>query len=109
MPYDSKTADIILAINQVTDPEYLRAINRACIDRMREAQRIKLQGLQASGALRVGARVSFESRKTRTRVTGVVEKINQKTVMVKSPTGLWKVAPSLLKVESDPQPSAVTA
>ena len=61
---------------------------------------IKLQrtynARQTARALTVGAMVSFEGRGGKT-VTGVVEKINQKTVVVSTPTGKWKVTASMLK------------
>ncbi len=95
-----KTADVILALNQISDVEELRAVNRACIDRLREVQRLAVRELSASGTLSKGTRVSFESRKLRHRISGTVVKINQKTVQVQSDAGaLWNVGASQIQIE----------
>ena len=57
---------------------------------------------QATRALRIGDRVSFKGRRNET-VRGVVEKVNRKTVSVRSSaTGTrWRVTASMVNVENE--------
>jgi uncharacterized protein YkvS len=75
----------------------IRGMSNDEINQVVEA--IKLQrtynARQTARSLMVGDVVSFTGRKG--QVTGTVEKINQKTVIVNSPTaGKWKVTASML-------------
>jgi hypothetical protein len=72
------------------------------IESLREAQNalnVRYRELQSRAARTFikGDKVSFRSNRTGEFVTGIVEKINQKTVSVRTPTANWKVSPSLLK------------
>ena len=49
----------------------------------------------ATKSFRVGQRVQFDSSK-KGQVVGTIEKINSKTIIVKSGSTKWKVTPSLL-------------
>ena len=51
---------------------------------------------QSARSLTVGAMVTFEGRGGK-MVTGVVDKINRKTVVVTTPTGKWRVTASMIK------------
>ena len=48
-------------------------------------------------AFRKGQTVSFKSTRTGQPITGVIVKINTKTIHVNSPVGNYRVSPSLLK------------
>jgi uncharacterized protein YkvS len=76
----------------------IRNMNADEINQVVEA--IKLQrtynARQTARALSVGSMVTFEGRGGK-MITGVVEKINQKTVVVNTPTGKWRVTASMLK------------
>ncbi len=102
MPLSPKSADILIALNQVTDVDELRTLNTAVIDRIREVQRIQLQGMKASGQIRPGVRVSFVSAKLGgQRVFGVVDKINQKTVSLTTEVSMtgYRVPVTMLQIE----------
>ena len=50
---------------------------------------------------RVGTKVSFKAKRLSTRVYGTIDKVNPKTIGVKTEDdGNWKVSKSLLKVEA---------
>ena len=69
--------------------EELRNLNRAVYEAIRTRE------LAAAGTFLVGDRVSFRAKDGRT-ITGIVHKINLKTIKVKSIDVLWVVTPSLL-------------
>lgn len=56
----------------------------------------KLKQMQAGASFNLKDVVEFTDRYERT-VRGVVEKINPKSVRVRTETGLWNVSPTLLK------------
>ena len=84
------------AILAITNIEDLREAQDALQVKYREIQRLSAM------AFRVGDIVSFNSRNGQ-KITGIVNKVNQKTVSVKtsptlnSPASNWKVSPSLLR------------
>lgn len=83
----------ILKMDSLDDIRTLsKQINAAIKMRYSELQRHK------AFSLGVGARVEF-SDKLGNKVTGVVQKINPKTVMVKADrtSTVWRVTPSLLR------------
>lgn len=77
----------IFAIDNVDD---LRRVSEVINARFREIQR------RMAVMFQVGDQVQFKSRSGQT-VTGTVQKVNQKTILVKTPTMNWKVAASLLQ------------
>jgi uncharacterized protein YkvS len=61
--------------------------------------RNRMDSLQRNAAysFNVGDLVEFNSRRTGSKVVGVVKKVNRKTILVKSQDVIWKVTSSLLK------------
>ena len=78
----------ITAIRNMTNDEINQVVEAIKLQRTYNAR-------QTARALSVGDTVQFEGRNG--RVTGTVEKINQKTVIVNSFSGKWKVTASMLK------------
>ena len=72
------------------DKNTLDAIIAEVKNRQREMQR------EIGNAFNVGDKVWFDANR-RGRIEGMISKINQKTIVVKTPTVTWKVTPSLLK------------
>ena len=70
--------------------EEIRSISQAISIKFKEMQRV------ASIRFSKGDKVSFQTRSGET-ITGVVARINQKTVTVNTPNSQWKVSGSLLK------------
>ena len=66
----------------------LRALNRAVIERINILNRVSLDGFK------IGEAVSFNARGD--EITGIVLKINKKSVSVRTSKGTWRVSPSLL-------------
>lgn len=83
----STATKAIFAIDNLDD---LREVQNALNVRFRELQR------RAAVSFRVGDKVQFKSRSGQI-ITGTVQKINQKTVSVNTPTSNWKVSASLLQ------------
>ena len=79
---------VITAIRGMTNDEIKQVVEAIKLQRTYNAR-------QTARALSVGDTVQFEGRNG--RVTGTVEKINQKTVIVNSLSGKWKVTASMLK------------
>jgi hypothetical protein len=84
------------AIFAIDNLEDLRDAQSALNARFRELQR------RAAVFFQVGDKVSFKSR-TGENITGIVNKVNQKTISIKTastlsnPASNWKVSPSLLR------------
>jgi len=78
------------AIFDIDNLDDLREAQNALNARFRELQ------LRAAHSFRIGEKVTFKTR-TGEIVTGVIKKINQKTVSVQTATTNWKVSASLLK------------
>lgn len=86
----AKTIDIVTAIRNLTTLEEIKEINDAV-----SLQWTFIQ-LCAAKSFRKGDKVTFTGKGT--VLTGVVEKVNQKTVAVKTgPHQTWRVSPNLLK------------
>jgi len=79
----------ITAIRNMSNDEINQVVEAIKLQRTYNAR-------QTARALSVGDTVSFTGRGGAT-VTGVVEKINRKTVIVKEGFTKWKVTASLLK------------
>lgn len=84
-------------LNQTT-LKTIRNADRATLDaiiaEVKNRQRQMQQDIGSS--FNVGDKVWFDAKR-RGRVEGLIEKINQKTIVVKTPLVTWKVSPSLLK------------
>ena len=78
----------ITAIRNMTNDEINQVVEAIKLQRTFNARSV-------ARALSVGDTVQFDGRKG--RVTGTVEKINTKTVIVNSLSGKWKVTASMLK------------
>jgi hypothetical protein len=78
------------AIFAIDNMEDLREVMNACNVRFRELQ------ARAAHSFSRGDSVSFVT-KSGQKITGVVTKVNQKTVSVKTATSEWKVSGSLLR------------
>ena len=90
---DEKEIDmstVTKAIYDIDSMEELRIIMNIVNMRFKE-----LQARAAQSFVR-GDTVTFTTKHGQ-KITGVVTKINQKTVSVKTPTSEWKVSGSLLK------------
>ena len=76
----------------------LRDMNALIVLRLKSINTIN--GYKVAATLKLGDMVAFKS--PRGVLTGVLEKINDKTVNVNTPTGGWKVALNLVrKVEHE--------
>jgi len=69
--------------------EELRDLNRSVVEAIRARE------TSVACTFQVGDRVSFRAKDGRT-ITGIVHKINLKTIKVKSIDVMWAVSPSLL-------------
>jgi predicted DNA-binding ribbon-helix-helix protein len=88
---------VMKKLNQTTlktirnaDDETLNAIIAEIKNRQRQMQQ------DIGSSFNVGDKVWFDANR-RGRIEGMISKINQKTIVVKTPTVTWKVTPSLLK------------
>ena len=70
--------------------EEIRALSNAISFKFKEMQRV------ATVRFAKGDKVSFPTRSGET-ITGVVARVNQKTVTVNTPNSQWKVSGSLLR------------
>ena len=84
----------------MTDLIDATTLRLATIEELRELNRIVYEAIRAretsvARAFQVGDRVKFTAKDGRT-ITGIVHKINLKTIKVKSIDVMWIVTPSLL-------------
>jgi transcription antitermination factor NusG len=87
----AKSTKVVAGIYALTTVEELREVTAAL-----NLQWKVLQSRAAQG-FRVGDKVTFVAKMGQT-FSGVVEKVNQKTVAVKTgPYQTWRVSPNLLK------------
>lgn len=57
----------------------------------------KVRQFQAGQSFKTGDLVFFVNSKTNERVTGRVEKVNTKTMKIRTDVGMWSVSPSLVQ------------
>jgi len=86
---------IVDSLAQLNDTKALRHLNKQVVARLNHLDR--QEQAVAALAFNIGQRVKFESKK-RGVISGVITKVNQKTVNVKTETLTWRVSPSLLTV-----------
>ncbi len=91
---NNSTVQLLTSLSSLTDEE-LRNINNLVVSELKHRRDKK--NFAVVSQLRIGSTVTFQSKYG--LVKGTVEKINAKTVNVKSNLGVnWKVSPTLLKV-----------
>ena len=78
------------AVSTIDNLDDLRSVQNALAIRFKELQS------RAAHSFMKGDKVKFETRSGEI-ITGVVARINQKTVTVNTPNSQWKVSGSLLK------------
>lgn len=84
--------NITSAILNIGNMEDLRKVAEAYNIRNRELQ------ARAARSFRVGDKVSWDSQRAGRRMTGIVQKINQKTLKVLADNGqMWTVAGALAR------------
>lgn len=86
-----------LYFTNLTDIEGLRDVNRLIVHHLNDLGKARQK--MAMVDLKVGDHVSFVTKRG-TTVTGVITKMNQKSVNVQQDNSYtnWRVAPSLLKI-----------
>lgn len=89
--------DFSATILAMTSQEELRQLNQMIIQRSRTLQNRVISAAKAN--IQVGGKVEWNSRSMGQRMTGVVQKVNPKNVVVKETTTgqLWNVTATLLK------------
>ena len=70
--------------------EEIRALSNAISFKFKEMQRM------ATVRFAKGDKVKFETRSGET-ITGVIARVNQKTVTINTPTSQWKVSSTLIR------------
>lgn len=83
-----KTA--LAAVGHIYDIEDLRALNTAVVDQMRHLSRL------ATRSFKVGDQVEFDGKNGKVN-QGQIVKINQKSIVVDTLIGRWKVSANLLR------------
>lgn len=93
---DAKALATLTAIIDQLDNEQLRSLNSLIIDRLKDNHRRKIAA--ASIQFRVGQTVSFYNSRFHKEMTGVIMKINQKTIRINTTEdGIWNVTATMLK------------
>jgi hypothetical protein len=85
-----KVSEINAAILSVQSMDELKLINEALSYQWKRVQKAQTK------AFRVNQRVEWDSKNGRV-MSGVIEKINQKTVSVNTGVGKWRVSAGLLR------------
>lgn len=89
--FNQTALKIVDQLDTINDQESLTMINRAIIARMREISR------KATRKFQVGDQVEFTNSRTGMALQGQIMKINQKTIIVQTLTGRWKVQAASLR------------
>lgn len=93
MDYKNVT-QICTALVTMTDEE-LRTINEEVVALMRHRQTVK--SFEIAKTFTIGQKVQFTNSRNGQVVFGVIEKINVKTIKVKTDGGRWSVSPGLIR------------
>lgn len=88
-----KLSQLFSDLKNASDQD-LRSLNSQIVSILN--QRSKVRSISAGSAFNVGQTVSFKS-KNGDLISGVVERINVKSIKIKTDRGFWNVSPTLVK------------
>ena len=96
---------MLIDLTTLSEDELI-ALNRRIIERLELIR--SARNLAQLSRFAVGMMVEFDAEDGRT-VTGTVARLNQRTATVVSPSGRWRVSPSLLRAADAPPVSTASS